>query len=370
MLADIQNILQCPVSGESLRLMVPEDIVLINSKIRPGTLRHLDGTLVKHEIQCGYITQSEHLVYPVKEGIIVLLSNWAIVLDHEHINVEKEHIMSLETDQVQSFYNETGWQKTEEGKYEDTARFVDNRPVLYVYFSTCNNRIKKYMKKKGKYLVDVACGPIHYDSYRAMSDGYNYRICIDVSFQALREAKKQMGDRGIYMMADITNMPLQDESVDDVISLHTLYHVPADRQGTALKEIHRILKPAATGVVIYSWGNHSKLMRAAMMPIKVLDCLRSLTKKNNAIPNTSEPLLYSHRHDYSFLMEQSLGFDIDVNIWSSINSAFTRTYIPDGRTGALLLKIIGKLEDYFPHASGRLGEYPLFIIKKSSARYE
>ena len=345
--------------------MAPEEGALINNKIRQGSLSHIDGTPVKHEIQGGYITQSGRLAYSEVEGIIVLLSNLAIVLDNKDITIENEHIMSRETGQVQSFYDKVGWQKTEEGKYEDTARFVDARPVLYSYFTKCNNRIKKHIKKRGKYLVDVACGPIQYDEYRAMSDSYDYRICIDVSFQALREAKKQMGDKGIYLMADITNMPLQDQSVDDVISLHTLYHVPADRQIAALNEIHRILKPAATGVVIYSWGNKSSLMRAALMPLRGWEWLRSLPQKSNSTPDTSEPRLYSHTHDYPFLRKQSLGFDIDVHVWSSISSDFTKTYIPEGPIGNLLLKIIGKLEDYFPHASGRFGQYPLFVIKKS-----
>jgi SAM-dependent methyltransferase len=224
------------------------------------------------------------------------------------------------------------------------------------------------MKKKGKYLVDVACGPIHYDAYRAMSDGYDYRICIDVSFEALREAKRQMGDRGIYLMADITNMPLQDQSVDDVISLHTLYHVPADRQITALKEIYRILKPDATGIVIYSWGKHSLLMRGALLPVRLLERMRLLPERNNGLLNMNEPQLYFHTHNSRFLNDRTVDFEIDIVVWSSINSGFTKTYISDGRAGRLLLKIIGKLEDYFPHASGRFGAYPLFVIKKSSGQ--
>jgi SAM-dependent methyltransferase len=198
-----------------------------------------------------------------------------------------------------------------------------------------------------------------------MSDGYDYRICIDVSFEALREAKKQMGDRGIYLMADITNMPLQDQSVDDVISLHTLYHVPADKQIAALKEIHRILKPGSTGVVIYSWGKQSLLMQVALMPIRVLKWMRLLPERNNGLLNMNEPQLYFHTHNSRFLNDRTVDFAIDVLVWSSISSGFTKTYIPDGRSGRLLLQIIAKLEDYFPHTSGRFGQYPLFIIKKS-----
>lgn len=361
MMDDIREILQCPVSGEPLRPMLPDELHSINRRILRNGLSQADGMPVKGEMEGGYIAHSGRLAYSIREGIAVLLSDRAIVLDNDRAAIVKERIMSRETGQVQAFYDKTGWKKTAEGNYEDTARFVDNRPVLYGYFSRCNSRIMKHVKKKGKYLVDVACGPIHYDAYRAMSDGYDYRICIDVSFEALREAKKQMGSRGIYLMADITNMPLRNDSVDDVISLHTLYHVPADRQVTALKEIHRILKPASTGVVIYSWGDHSVLMRAALRPRSSAGC-------NESEPGSAGSQLYSHTHDYSFFMKQPLGFDMDVNVWSSISSVFTRTYIPKGRMGTLLLKIIANLEDAFPHLAGRFGQYPLFIIKKPSMR--
>jgi ubiquinone/menaquinone biosynthesis C-methylase UbiE len=363
-ISEIHNLLKCPVSGEPLRPMVISELCSVNSEIRRCNLSRLDGAPVMHEMEGGYTTQSKRLAYPVREGIIVLLSNLAIVLDNQYVAPDTSRVACSETQQVQSFYDKVGWQKSEGEEYEDTRRFVDNRPVVTNYLGRCNNRVLKHIAKRGRYLVDVACGPIHYDAYRAMSDGYDYRICIDVSFEALREAKKRIGSRGIYLMADITNMPLRDESVDDVISLHTLYHVPNDKQITALKEIHRILKSGATGVVIYSWGKNSPLMQGANLPIRVSRWVRALSKQINRPENVDEHRLYSYNHSYRFIKTQRCGFDMDIVVWSSINTAFTKTYIPDGRFGSLFLKIINKLEDHLPHVSGRFGQYPLFIIKK------
>jgi len=363
--ADIHELLKCPVSGEELSPLSVDELSGLNRRIRRGNLSQFDGTTVRHEMEGGYVTQSRRFAYSLREGIIVLLSSHAIVLDDQYA-ADTSIVPSSETQQVQSFYDEVGWQKTDEGKYEDTSRFVDNRPVVLNYLGGCNKRIVKHIAGRGRYIVDVACGPIHYDAYRAMSDGYDYRICIDVSLQALREAKKQMGDRGIYVMADVTNMPLRDQSVDDVISLHTLYHVPADKQITALKEIHRILKPGATGVVIYRWGKHSQLMRAAMSPIRVLNRLRLLSKHIQRAKNTGERQLYACTHSYIFFKRRQCGFAMDIVVWSSLSSAFTKSYIPDGRLGIFLLKIVAKLEDYMPHALGRFGEYPLFIIKRGT----
>lgn len=365
MLEDIHKILKCPISGEPLRPMLVEDMTHVNEEIRQGTLYHINGQSVQRDVRAGYITQSGHIAYTVEEGVIVLLSSLAMLLDRRHITPNEKHITSYETEQVQAFYDQIGWRKTKDGKYEDTERFVDTRPVLNNYFGHCNNRIRKYIASSGKYLVDVACGPIHYDAYRSMSDGYDYRICIDVSLQALRDAQCQMGDKGIYLMADITNLPLQDQSVDSVISLHTVYHVAADRQMTALKEIHRILKPTATGVVIYSWGDHSLFMSTALLPIRGFNGLCSLLKRINSSPNVGEPQPYSYTHCYRFIKKQPFGFYIDVVVWSSISSDFTKTYITGGRFGRLILKVVWKLEEMFPQFAGRFGQYPLFVIKKS-----
>jgi ubiquinone/menaquinone biosynthesis C-methylase UbiE/uncharacterized protein YbaR (Trm112 family) len=365
---DIHDILQCPVTGEPLRLMQPEEVALVNDRILRGVLFRTDGTPVTRRVEAGLVSRSGHLAYRVEEGIIILLSNLAIVLENKVDTRDKARAMSRETEQVQAFYDQVGWQKTNEGTYEDTARFVDTRPVLYDYLGRCNNRLLKHIATRGKYLLDVACGPIHYDAYRAMSDGYDYRICVDVSFQALCEAKKQMGDKGIYLMADITNLPLRDQSVDDVISLHTLYHVPADGQITALKEIHRALKLGGTGVVIYSWGSHSLLMRAALSPIGGLKWLRSLLSPSRQSSGTREPQLYHYAHSYRSMKREDPGFDIDTVVWSSVSPAFTKKYIPNGRFGRIILKAIWELEEKFPHLSGRFGQYPLFVIKKSQVQ--
>ncbi len=153
-----------------------------------------------------------------------------------------------------------------------------------------------------------------------------------------------------------------------MILSHTVYHVPADKQMTALKEIHRILKPTATGVVIDSWGNHSLLMRMTFYTILALERLRSLSINNRDSSDTDKPRLYSYTHSYRYIKNQRFRFDIDVVVWSSISSVFTKTYIPGGRFDHLFLKVIWKLEETFPHFADRFGQYLLFITKKTLPR--
>jgi hypothetical protein len=123
----------------------------------------------------------------------------------------------------------------------------------------------------------------------------------------------------------------------------------------------------AAAVVIYKWGKQSLLMRALMAPVRVLNRMRSSSEQVHRPKNAGKRQLYAYTHNYSFFKKQQCGFDMDIVVWSSLSSAFAKSYIPDGRLGVFLLKIIKKMEDSMPHVLGRFGYYPLFVIKRGGA---
>jgi SAM-dependent methyltransferase len=49
------------------------------------------------------------------------------------------------------------------------------------------------------------------------------------------------------VLADVTNLPMEDESFDMVLCIHVLEHVLDDR--AAIREIHRVLKPGGLAVL-------------------------------------------------------------------------------------------------------------------------
>lgn len=61
---------------------------------------------------------------------------------------------------------------------------------------------------------------------------------------------------------------------------------------------------------------------------------------------------------------QKYGFDFDILVWRSISVLFLKTYIHGALLGKQILALIYRLEERFPHLAGRLGQYPMFIIKK------
>ena len=160
------------------------------------------------------------------------------------------------------FYDEVGWHSMEDDTdlYEDTNRFEDLRPVSQNYVHRCHMRVTHHIPPGGQYLLDVASGPVPFPEYVTYSEGYECRICVDISIRALQAAKKKLGNKGIYIKADITQLPLKSESVDAFVSLHTVYHVPKDSQILAFQELERVLKPQRSGVVVYTWGWHCRVM--------------------------------------------------------------------------------------------------------------
>ena len=209
------------------------------------------------------------------------------------------------------------------------------------YDHKTNLRPLKYLREGGKYLLDVASGAVPQPEYLKFSDAFEKRICIDLSFLALQQARKKLGDKGIYILGDITNLPLQDDICDAVISLHTIYHVPADEQGSAFRELYRVLKPGRTALVIYNWGEHSFLMRLADIPLNppILGTLRAFKRvfggKAKATNSSAPSLpprpargLYFHAHTYRwFKREMSKYFDFDMVCWRIVDQQFLVYYI-------------------------------------------
>ena len=70
---------------------------------------------------------------------------------------------------------------------------------------------------------------------------------------AMQEAAKRTGEHGLFVVADIANLPFKEEVFDGVVSLHTIHHVPGPEKGQAYRELYRVMKPERSGVVVNGW---------------------------------------------------------------------------------------------------------------------
>ena len=228
----------------------------------------------------------------------------------------------------------------------------------------------RHIQKNGKYILDAASGPIQYEDYLVYSDSYDFRICVDLSLLALKEASRKIGNKGVFIQANITNLPLAENCVDSVVSLHTIYHVPCEEQFNAFRELYRVLKPGATAAVVYSWGWLSPLMAVTMFPLtllrwplRLLRLLKSwLTKPRGG---SNEPKLYFFYHRRKRLQEELRKFcDFDLVVWRSVSILFLRVYVHPWLFGKQLLSLVFSLEETFPGFFGKVGAYPLIVMHK------
>lgn len=280
---------------------------------------------------------------------------------------------------VRQFYDRVGWQMEASGAYQN-ARYEDLRPVAREYIHRCHLRVKRFLKTSGKYLLDAGSGPVQYAEYLEYSHGYQRRVCVDISIVALQEARQRIGEHGLFVVADVANLPFRSEPFDGVVSLHTLHHLPLEEQAKAYGELYRVLKPGCSAVVVNGWTD-SALMRRTAGLVRFMERvgawvgrLRSGGKGKQAVeppasPQKAAPVqptgTFINKLDSAWL-KINLGGKMQYEIypWRSVSVRFMRAMMHDITGGRLWLRLLFRLEERFPRFFAEKGQYPMVILRK------
>lgn len=275
---------------------------------------------------------------------------------------------------VRHFYDSVGWQKISSGVYQN-AEYEDLRPVSRAYIHKCHLRVNRHLDPTGKYLLDAGSGPIQYPEYLTYSEGYQYRVCLDISIVALMDARERIGERGLFVVADVANLPFAQGVMDGVVSLHTLHHLTADDYLPAYHELKRVMKSGAKAVVVNGWGD-SKLMRFFRYPMLLMERLTRRRQEPQAVKNEKTPEAPSaskskpegtfvHKLDAHGLREL-LGsdFPVQITVWRSVSVRFLRAMIQPYLLGRFWLALLYGLEELFPRYFGEKGQYPMITFTK------
>lgn len=312
-------------------------------------------------------------------------------------------------EEVRQFYETVGWRQIGEGLYQN-ARYEDLRPVSRKYLSRCHLRVSRHLPIKGKFLLDAGSGPIQYPEYLEYSKSFEYRVCLDISRLGLREARTRLGRRGLYVVGDIARLPFDSGAFEGVVSLHTLHHLPPEEHHLAFGEFVRTLCRDGRGIVVYSWGQRSGLMRIARPLIVAANRLRRLRatvrRKNGGASNLNhsqpeelnarqmstqgdrpvvaregqtgasedlgdsgsllaQPGTFTFKHDYGWFRSNLADLPyMDILVWRAVSTQFLRALIHRRLFGEGVLKALYWLEERLPHFMGQHGQYPMIVFRK------
>ena len=272
--------------------------------------------------------------------------------------------------QVRKFYDQVGWQLEADGLYQN-AHYEDLRPVSAEYIHRCHGRVGRHLKSSGKYLLDAGSGPVQYEEYMEYLRDYKYRVCADISIVALTEARKKLGDKGLYVVSDIANLPFKEEVFEGVMSMHTIHHLPWEDHGRAYQELYRVLAPNSTGVVVNGWtdpaliGWLDRLVKQINRTRRKLGKNSASVKKEKREYQAKEKGTFVKKYNASWLKAELNGkVPIDILVWRSASVRFLRTFIHQKLAGKQLLRWLFALEEKYPRYFGENGQYPLIVIKK------
>lgn len=285
---------------------------------------------------------------------------------------------------VRAFYDRIGWRLESDGFYQN-ARYEDLRPVSVDYIHACHLRITPYFKAGGRILMDLGCGPIQYPEYLTYSEKFRYRLCCDISLTALLEARKRIGDHGLFVVGDAANLPFAPETVDGVVSLHTLHHLELPDQRKAWGEIYRVLKPGGIAAVVNGWTESEMMkrwlpfVRAAERAGGWIARLRGraapVGKKNDPGAKAPCPAKPAAEATGTFVRKLDAGWirselpkvapdaKISIRCWRSVSVRWLRALI-HAPYGKAALRRLFRIENEAPEVYGEAGQYPLILLEK------
>jgi ubiquinone/menaquinone biosynthesis C-methylase UbiE len=280
--------------------------------------------------------------------------------------------------QVREFYDRVGWREVGEGIYQN-ARYEDLRPVSREYIQRCHLRVNTHLEPDGRYMLDAGSGPIQYPEYLEYSKNYDYRVCADISIQALVEARRRIGSHGLFVVTDVANLPFPQDVFDGVVSLHTIHHLPMNEHVQAYSELYRVLGKDRVAVVVNGWhkppmGEVLKKLRNFTLRVQGFIKHRVLGRPQQSKGTKPQGSKQSNKGVKSTFVEKNrpswfkkeIGsrMQFEVFVWRSVSVKDLRTFIHDGWSGRRILRILFWLEDRFPHWLGENGQYPLVVIRK------
>lgn len=224
-------------------------------------------------------------------------------------------------------------------------------------------RYRKYFGHGGRFFLDAGSGA---KPRIEMSKGFDRHVCVDISLVGLAEARKEVGKRGLYVVADLAALPFKNESFEGSLASHCLYHIHKDSQPVVLRELYRVTKTDRDVIIFYIFSpckfilKSQELAKAVIKPIMTLLGFSLLESKERPIAKNAPPL-YSYAHNpYALTREIK---DTDITCLRVLSKQEMQVLVKL-HLFKIAAVILSSLEESFPHAMLNFAKYITIRIQK------
>ncbi len=286
---------------------------------------------------------------------------------------------------VRRFYDEEGWRQADD-TYVDTQLYGDHRPFVQAYIGRSKARVAAALMPAGRLFLDLGCGA---KPEVGLSAGYERHVCVDFSSAGLQEARRKLGERGLFVMADVTALPFSADQFDAVVSSHVIYHIPGEgNQAHAFREVHRMVAPGRTAAVLYTnpchvryfdltWGWKEAFHNARRLAGDLFDRLRGrphwatdtcpTSRASAGRPGegaVAEGALFYKAYPPGWVKRFLPAGATEIRCLGWLTRPFTRRWCRDTAFWRGFLATVTWLEDRFPHLLALGAHYVLVIVRK------
>jgi SAM-dependent methyltransferase len=257
--------------------------------------------------------------------------------------------MSNVEDSVRSFYDTKGWSGGED------ALFRQFRPAYRKYHAgTTERTIGCFAGKHGSLLI-VGGGDLP-QSHVSVATQFEQTACADISKAALDISQEKL-PKARKILGSICDLHEEASSqFDCIFAAHVIYHIDAQMQEKAVREMVRLVKPGGRIVILYS--NPKSPIRFAA---GALHRLRKMFTPKRAVEESG---LYFSPHPLGWWQQFESDCKVSMLPWDVIGSYEERTLIWSDLMASAFYPAAGLVERAAPGLAVKLWQYPIVILDK------
>lgn len=272
--------------------------------------------------------------------------------------------MSETEEKVRDFYDRFGWKQVGGGRGEDVL-FREFSPAYYRYHKSVEKRTLGCFDGLTESVLLAGCGDLP-QSHVDVARRFDAIKCLDISEEALKIAEDTLGESSVYLKASILDIPLPDNSVDAAYCAHVIYHIHADDQEQAVRELIRVVRPGGRVVLLYS-NPGSKIAGLVRLKNRI-PLLRRWRRAPRAevMHDDARPGLYFHPNKLAWWDQFGDQCEVRLLPWDAMSCDQDRELLKYNWFARAVYGLCSVFERCFPKTAVRWWTYPIVRLEKKS----